>query len=171
MDNLQRQDAYKDWERQYILDHPIPKSLAGSQDWGIKFAQAKKAAGFKQGGTMNRINYFQQGGAAPQQDMQQQIVALVQAAMQGDQKATQTVNKIMEAAKAGDQQAAQLAQMIQQVAQQMQGQAVSAKYGNKLAYLKELKCGGKAMKKKTKGSKGTKLTNVMTPKSCPVCGK
>ena len=53
---------------------------------------------------MNRINYFQQGGAAPKkQDMQQQLIALVQAAMQGDQKATQTVNKIMEAAKAGDQ--------------------------------------------------------------------
>jgi hypothetical protein len=32
--------------------------------------------------------------------------------MQGDQKATQTVNQIMEAAKAGDQKAAQLAQMI-----------------------------------------------------------
>ena len=174
--NSQKQSEYANWEKQYRLDNPIPSSLAGGQEWGVKFAQARKAAGFKQGGIMNRINYFQQGGAAPQQDMQQQdmqqqIVALVQAAMQGDQKATQTVNQIMEAAKAGDQQAVQLAQMIQQVAQQMQGQAVSAKYGNKLAYLKELKCGGKAMKKKTKGSKGTKLTNVMTPKSCPVCGK
>lgn len=154
MDNSQRQAAYKDWERQYILDHPISKSLAGSQDWGIKFAQAKKAAGFKQGGPMNKINYFQQGGAAPQQDMQKQIVALVQAAMQGDQKATQTVNKIIEAAKAGDQQAAQLAQMIQQVAQQMQGQTVAAKYGAKLNYLQSLKCGGKTKaKKKEKGGK------------------
>ena len=70
----------------------------------------------KQGGTMNRINYFQQGGAAPQQqDMQAQVVALVQAAMQGDQKATQTVNQIMEAAKAGDQQAIQIAQLMEQV--------------------------------------------------------
>ena len=100
----------------------------------------------KQGGVMNRINYFQQGGAAPQQDMQQQIVALVQAAMQGDQKATQTVNQIMEAAKAGDQQAAQLAQMIQQVAKQMQGQATAAKWGAKLSYIRSLKYanGGKA---------------------------
>lgn len=97
------------------------------------------AAYQKQGGTMNRINYFQQGGAAPQQDMQQQVVALVQAAMQGDQKATETVNKIMEAAKAGDQQAMQIAQMIQQVAQKMQGQATAAKWGAKLGYIKSLK--------------------------------
>lgn len=93
----------------------------------------------KQGGTMNRINYFQQGGAAPQQDMQQQVIALVQAAMQGDQKATETVNKIMEAAKSGDQQAMQIAQMIQQVAQKMQGQATAAKWGSKLNYIKSLK--------------------------------
>ena len=101
----------------------------------------------KQGGTMNRINYFQQGGAAPQQqDLQQQIIALVQAAMQGDQKATETVNKIMEAAKAGDQQAVQLAQMIQQVVEQMKGQATAAKWGAKLGYIKSLKYakGGKA---------------------------
>ena len=121
----------------------------------------------KQGGKMNRINYFQQGGAAPQQDMQQQVIALVQAAMQGDQKATETVNKIMEAAKAGDQQAMQIAQMIQEVAKQMQGQATAAKWGAKLGYIKSLKyakggktcpecekkvemkaCGGKKAKKK-----------------------
>ena len=60
---------------------------------------------------MNKINYFQQGGAAPQQqDVKAQVTALVQAAMQGDQKATQQVNQIMEAAKAGDQQAMQIAQ-------------------------------------------------------------
>lgn len=100
----------------------------------------------KQGGIMNKIKYFQQGGAAPQQDIKAQVTALVQAAMQGDQKATQTVNKIMEAAKAGDKQAVQLAQMIQQVAQQMQGQATSAKWGSKLSYIKSLKYakGGKA---------------------------
>lgn len=108
----------------------------------------------KQGGTMNRINYFQQGGAAPQQDMQQQVVALVQAAMQGDQKATETVNKIMEAAKAGDQQAMQIAQMIQQVAQKMQGQATSAKWGSKLNYIRSLKFakGGKACPACEKGA-------------------
>lgn len=93
----------------------------------------------KNGGIMNRINYFQQGGAAPQQDIQQQVTALVQAAMQGDQKATQTVNQIMEAAKAGDQQATQLAQLIQQVVQQMKGQATAAKWGSKLNYIRSLK--------------------------------
>lgn len=88
----------------------------------------------KQGGIM--VTKHQQGGAAPQQDIQQQVVALVQAAMQGDQKATQTVNQIMEAAKAGDQQATQLAQMIQQVVQKMK---TSAKWGAKLQYIKSLK--------------------------------
>lgn len=114
----------------------------------------------KQGGTMNRINYFQQGGAAPQQqDIKAQVTALVQAAMQGDQKATQQVNQIMEAAKAGDQQAIQIAQLMEQVIKQMQGQARAAKYGAKLSYLQSLKCGGKAKaKKKEKGGR-----------VCPAC--
>lgn len=117
---------------------------------------------------MNKIKYFQQGGIAPQQqDLQQQVIALVQAAMQGDQQATQQVNQIMEAAKNGDPRATQIAQMIQQVVQQMQGQATSAKWGAKLRYIQSLKyakggktcpecekqkieekkCGGKAKKK------------------------
>ena len=114
----------------------------------------------KQGGTMNRINYFQQGGAAPQQqDIKAQVTALVQAAMQGDQKATQQVNQIMEAAKAGDQQAMQIAQLMEQVIKEMQGQARAAKYGAKLSYLQSLKCGGKAKaKKKEKGGR-----------VCPAC--
>lgn len=98
---------------------------------------------YQNGGSVHR---FQQGGAVPQQDVKAQVAALVQAAMQGDQKATETVNKIMEAAKAGDQQALQLAQMIQEVAKQMQGQATAAKWGAKLGYIKSLKYakGGKA---------------------------
>lgn len=117
----------------------------------------------KQGGTMNKIKYFQQGGQptaqAGQQDMQQQVVALVQAAMQGDQKATQTVNKIMEAAKAGDKQAMQLAQMIQQVAQKMQGQATAAKWGAKLSYIRSLKYarGGKTCPACQAAEKGDKI--------------
>lgn len=122
----------------------------------------------KQGGTMNRINYFQQGGAAPQQqDIKAQVTALVQAAMQGDQKATQQVNQIMEAAKAGDQQAIQIAQMMEQVVKELKGQATTAKWGSKLNYIKSLKyakggktcptcekkvemkaCGGKKAKKR-----------------------
>ena len=111
---------------------------------------------YKQGGKMNRIKYFQKGGAAQQgaQDMQQQIVALVQAAIQGDEKANQTVNQIMEAAKKGDQQAVQLAQMIQAVVQQMKGQATSAKWGSKLGYIRSLKYaqGGKTCPACEKGA-------------------
>ena len=103
-----------------------------------------------------RINYFQQGGVAQQntQDLQQQVVALVQAAMQGDKKANQTVNQIMEAAKAGDKQATQLAQMIQTVVQQMKGQATSAKWGSKLSYIRSLKYakGGKTCQACEKGA-------------------
>jgi hypothetical protein len=86
--------------------------------------------------------------------MQQQIVALVQAAMQGDEKANQTVTQIMEAAKAGDQQAVQLAQMIQAVVKQMQGQATSAKWGSKLGYIRSLKYakGGKTCPACEKGA-------------------
>lgn len=136
-------------------------------DWYKKYQQAYKAEFKKQGGIMNKIKYFQQGGAAPQQDMKQQVVALVQAAMQGDKKATQTVNQIMEAAKAGDQQAMQIAQLMEQVIKELQGQATSAKWGAKLSYIKSLKyakggktcpacekkvemkaCGGKKAKKR-----------------------
>jgi hypothetical protein len=112
----------------------------------------------KQGGTMNRIKYFQGGGPVAQQtqanDIQQQVIALVQAAMQGDEKANQTVTQIMEAAKKGDSQAVQLAQMIQAVVQQMQGQATSAKWGSKLSYIRSLKYakGGKACPACEKGA-------------------
>lgn len=116
---------------------------------------------------LNQIGFKQQGGTMQQQDVQKQIVALVQAAMQGDQKATQTVNQIMEAAKAGDQQAVQLAQMIQEVAKQMQGQATSAKWGSKLNYIKSLKyakggkacavCDAKKVEEKACGGKAKKV--------------
>ena len=73
-------------------------------------------------------------------ELQQQIVQLVQAAMQGDQQASQQIQQIMQAAQQGDQQAAQIAQLIQQVAQQMQQQQVrAAKFGAKLNYIRQLK--------------------------------
>lgn len=97
----------------------------------------------KKGGTMT--NKYQQGGAAPAQsgqDMEAQVTQLVQAAMSGDEQATQTINKIIEAAKAGDQQAMQIAQMIQAIAKQIQGaQAQAAKRGAKLNYLHTLVSG------------------------------
>lgn len=73
------------------------------------------------------------------EQMQQQIVQLVQAAMQGDQQAQQQVQQIMEAAQQGDPQAQQIAQLIQQIVQQMQGQqAQMARLGAKLNYIKYL---------------------------------
>lgn len=109
--------------------------LAQMKALGVKFN--------KKGGTMT--NKYQQGGAAPAQggqDMQAQITQLVQAAMSGDEQATQTINKIMEAAKAGDQQALQIAQMIQAVAKQMQeARAQVAKFGSKLNYIHQLTSG------------------------------
>lgn len=75
-----------------------------------------------------------------EQQLQQQIVQLVQAAMQGNQQATQQIQQIIQAAQQGDQQAAQIAQMIQQVAQQMQQQQVrAARFGAKLNYIRQLK--------------------------------
>lgn len=74
------------------------------------------------------------------EQMQQQIVQLVQMAMQGDEQANQQIQQIMQAAQQGDQQAAQIAKMIQQVAQQLQGQQVqAAKFGAKLNYIKYLR--------------------------------
>lgn len=90
---------------------------------------------FKNGGM---INYYQQGGAA-EQDPQQQIIALVQAAMQGDEKATQQIKQIQAAAEQGDKSAAQIMQYIQQIMQQMQQQAQKAKRGAKLQYLAQLR--------------------------------
>ena len=141
--------AGPEYEQLKANPQPAMRGLLGGsytpqyEAWSKKYNEAKATGFKKQGGTMNRINYFQQGGAAPQQDMQKQIENLVKAAMSGDQKATKTINQIMEAAKAGDQQAAQIAQMIQTVAQQMQGQqdqqAPLAKWGSKLQYIRSIK--------------------------------
>lgn len=107
--------------------------------------------------------YLQQGGTMnQQQDIQQQVIQLVQAAMQGDQKATNTVNQIMQAAQQGDQQAVQLAQMIKQVVEQMKGQATMAKWGSKLGYIKSLKYakGGKTCPSCQNGGKPLETPSV-----------
>ena len=116
----------------------------------------------KQGGKMNRIKYFQQGGQM--QDPKQQIMQLVQAAMQGDQKATQTIQQVIQAAEQGDQQAQQIAQMIQQVVQELKGQATMAKWGSKLGYIKSLKYakGGKTCPECQKEG------NMSTPSNNPM---
>ena len=106
---------------------------------------------FKSGGILNYnnmyYNKYQDGGAAPSgDDQQQQIVALVQAAMQGDDDAQQTIQQIQQAANQGDEQASQMLQVIQQIVQQMQGgqedqsnQTPAARFGAKLNYLRHLK--------------------------------
>lgn len=82
------------------------------------------------------ITKLQQGG-----QMEQQLVQLVQAAMSGDQKATQQIDKIMQAAQQGDQQAIQIANYIQKIAKQLQS-SIKAKLGAKLTYYDYLKKGG-----------------------------
>ena len=153
-------------ENENTVSIPEPKTQAVKYPY-YRYTMPTYRNFYKQGGIMNRINYFQQGGAAPQQDIKAQVTALVQAAMQGDQKATQQVNQIMEAAKAGDQQAMQIAQIMEQVVKELQGQATAAKWGAKLGYIKSLKyakggktcpacekkvemkaCGGKKAKKR-----------------------
>ena len=71
-----------------------------------------------------------------QQGMEQQAIALVQAAMQGDQQANQTIQKIMQAAQQGDQQAAQVAELLQAIVQQRKGSR-KARLGAKLDYIKQ----------------------------------
>lgn len=84
-------------------------------------------------------NYFaykyQQGGAVQQQNIQQQVRQLVQAAAQGNKEASAQIQQIVDAAKQGDQQAIQILELIQQEIQAMQ----MAKRGAKLNYLKSLK--------------------------------
>ncbi len=69
---------------------------------------------------MNYIQYLQAGGKTTP-SIQEQVVALVQAAVQGDQQAAAQIQKILQAAKSGDKQALQIAQMIQSVMQKMKG--------------------------------------------------
>ena len=95
---------------------------------------------FKQGGQMYKYaagaQMVQPQQASGQQGMEQQAIALVQAAMQGDQQANQTIQKIMQAAQQGDQQAVQVAKLLQAIAQQMKGSR-KARLGAKLDYIKQ----------------------------------
>lgn len=96
---------------------------------------------FKQGGQMYKYatgaKMVQPSQASGQQGIEQQAMALVQAAMQGDKQANQTIQKIMQAAQQGDQQAAQVAQLLQTIIQKMQGSR-KARLGAKLNYFKQI---------------------------------
>lgn len=95
---------------------------------------------FKQGGQMYKYvagaQMVQPQQASGQQGIEQQAMALVQAAMQGDKQANQTIQKIMQAAQQGDQQAAQVAQLLKAIVQQMKGSR-KARLGAKLDYIKQ----------------------------------
>lgn len=148
-------DADKaNWANNYLFKDPT-FNLNSYQEGYNKYKNNPAVNGtysitaWKNGGKM-KINYFQEGGAVAQptqqtaasaEDIQTQVVQLVQAAMQGDEKAAQTVQQIMQAADQGDEQAVQIAQMIKDIIQQMQGQAKAAKWGAKLSYIHSLKTG------------------------------
>lgn len=85
---------------------------------------------FEKGGQMYKYS------AGAQMVQPQQAMTLVQAAMQGDQQANQTIQKIMQAAQQGDQQAAQIAKLLQAIVQQMKGSR-KARLGAKLDYIKQ----------------------------------
>lgn len=94
---------------------------------------------FKQGGQMYKYatgaQMVQQ--TSGQQGIEQQAMALVQAAMQGDKQANQTIQNIMQAAQQGDQQAVQVAQLLKTIIQKMQGSR-KARLGAKLNYFKQV---------------------------------
>lgn len=117
------------------------------------------------------INFYQQGGQVSQEDPQQKIIALVQAATQGDKQAQQTIQQIKQAAEQGDTQASQVMKLIQEILQQMQQQTQKAAKGAKLNYLKQLrgecpegmhlsyfKAGGQICKKCVKDAENKKNT-------------
>ena len=97
----------------------------------LKFKQGEQMYKYAAGAQM-----VQPQQASGQQGIEQQAMALVQAAMQGDQQANQTIQKIMQAAQQGDQQAAQVAKLLQAIVQQMKGSR-KARLGAKLNYIKQ----------------------------------
>lgn len=131
------------WKTKYYPGQKLINTYLDDYSDNIKNIMSKIGGVYQNGSWYLKnggmINYYQQGGAAQQQDPQEQIVALVQAAMQGDKKATQQIQQIQAAAEQGDKQAAQIMQFIQQVMQQMQQQAQKAKHGAKLQYLASLR--------------------------------
>lgn len=131
-------NSYQTWlaDRNAAHANQLNTPKSPKKNWITSIAEAFQKLNYKTGGKF--MNYYQEGGAV--QDPQQQIIVLVQAAAQGDQQAQQTIQQIQSAAENGDQKAVQIMQVIQQVMQQMQGeQAQAAKFGAKLAYIKQLK--------------------------------
>ena len=108
----------------------------------------------KQGGTMNKVKYFSQGGA-PTQTTQNQMspeqelkaaVAFLRDVQAGKEKAVASFQQIQAAAKKGVPEAQRMMELLVQASKMLK----SAKWGSKLEYIRSLKF--------AKGGK-----------SCPVC--
>lgn len=139
--------AKKEQERIWNQNAGVKYSLNDNSVLANKYQLSKPSISnnlvnlkFKQGGQMYKYaagaQMVQPQQASGQQGMEQQAMALVQAAMQGDTKANQTIQKIMQAAEKGDQQAAKVAKLLQAVVQQMNGSR-KARLGAKLDYIKQ----------------------------------
>ena len=79
-------------------------------------------------------------------ELKQQVIQLLQAASQGDKKATQMIKQIVAKAQKGDSDAMKIYKTIQEVMNEAKGaqqqtsqQALAAKHGAKLQYIKQLK--------------------------------
>ena len=141
--NLAKQEQERIWNQnagvKYSLNdnsvlankYPLSKPSISNNLVNLKFKQGGQMYKYAAGAQM--VQPQQAGG---QQGMEQQAMALVQAAMQGDQQANQTIQKIMQAAQQGDQQAVQVAKLLQAIAQQMKGSR-KARLGAKLDYIKQ----------------------------------
>ena len=129
-------NAVQNQTSQYQLTKPNLANLRYNPSQNNQLVNLK----FKQGGQMYKYatgaQMVQPQQASGQQGIEQQAMALVQAAMQGDQQANQTIQKIMQAAQQGDQQAVQVAQLLQTIIQKMQGSR-KARLGAKLNYFKQ----------------------------------
>ena len=129
-------NAVQNQTSQYQLTKPNLANLRYDPSQNNQLVSLK----FKQGGQIYKYatgaQMVQPQQASGQQGIEQQAIALVQAAMQGDQQANQTIQQIMQAAKQGDQQAAQVAELLKAIVQQMKGSR-KARLGAKLNYFKQ----------------------------------
>ena len=125
-------------ENQFLVNPQLSKPNLANLRYDPNLNNQLVSLKFKQGGQMYKYatgaQMVQQ--TSGQQGIEQQAMALVQAAMQGDKQANQTIQNIMQAAQQGDQQAVQVAQLLQTIIQKMQGSR-KARLGAKLNYFKQ----------------------------------
>lgn len=147
-------------EYEWLKANPMPPmrgSLGGGltpeyEKW-LQDYKAAKAVGFKkQGGIMNKVKYFQQGGSMNAQKVLQKLAQGIQnqdpqaiqalqdlatKAANGDEQSVQFLTGVRSLAEKGDQAATIIMDAINQMASAQQ--APSAKWGSKLRYIRSLK--------------------------------